>query len=207
MEINEKKSSEKPFALNWYHSGVKDNKYYMYVEAIWRVDTPNKDRTQKAVKEYIEKYLKSDAKKDSIKIEVTNTKKAAVIFNVDKWLRENFLKNPKVEFNAPRTLVWSFKKDLPKIVKSRIMWWELEKYLAKNFKSFLKDHKKRIFEKKLKMAKKLNFNWFDFEVDLKMKKIYVRMKVTVMMTLAIGAYAIGTMGKDKKVDSFREYDL
>lgn len=207
MEVNEDKKNPEPFALNWYHSVAKKDRYYLYVEPIWGVDIPYKDKTQKAVEKFLEKKIKKDIKKDSIRIEVTSVKKAMVIFNVDKWLRENFLKNPKVEFNMPRTLIWSFKKDLPDIIKSRVMWFELENFLADSFKSFLKDHKKKIFESKFKMAKKLNFNWFDFEVDMKMKKIYVRMKTTVMMTLAIGAYAVTTMGKNKQVDSFREYDL
>lgn len=207
MEINEKKSDEKPIALNWYHSGIKDDKYHMFAEVVWRVDAQNKDKTKKAVEEYVEKYLGKDSNKKSISIDVVKVNKVAVIFNVDKWMRENFLKAPKVEFQIPRTLIWTFKKDLPNIVKSRIMWQELERYISSNFKDFLKDHQKRIFEKKLKLAKKLNFNWFDFVVDLKMKKIYVSMKVTIMMTLAIGAYTVASMGKNKKIDSFKEYDL
>lgn len=207
MEINEDKRNPKPFALNWYHSVAKKDEYHIFAEPIWRVDTEYKDKTKKATKKFVEDYLKSDANKDYIKVEVSSVKKAIVIFKVDKWLRMNFLDKPKVEFNAPRTLVWSFKKDLPKIVKTRVSWDVLERFLAKNFKSFLKDHKKRMFEDKLKLAKKLNFDWFDFEVDLKAKKIYVRMKVTIMMTLAIGAYAVTQVGKDKKIDSFKRYDL
>jgi len=207
MEINEDKRYPKPFALNWYHSVSRKDEYYLYAEPIWRVDTPYKEKTQKAVKKFVEDYLKSDANKDYIKVEVTSVKKAIVIFKADKWIRMNFLKKPKVEFNAPRTLIWSFKKDLPKIIKSRVEWLELEKFLSKVFKSFLKEHKKRVFESKLKLAKKLNFDWFDFIVDIKMKKIYVKMKVSIMMTLAIGAYAVTKMGKDKQIDSFKGYDL
>lgn len=208
MEINEKKDRVLPFNIQWYHAAPHKDEYHFFVEPIWGAYVQPKDKTKVAVEEYLEDSLKKHLKTDFIKYEVTSVRRAIIKFKTDKWMRENFLKNPKVKYDPPRTLIWSFKKQVPDLVTKHLNWFELERFLRDKFKQFLKDHKKKVFEDKLKLMKKLNMDWFDFEFDLKMKKIYVRMKVSVMMTFAVGAYAVSDyMGKDKDVDSFKRYDL
>lgn len=208
MEINEKTDRVLPFNLEWYHAAPHKDEFHFYVEPIWGAYVQPKEKTQVAVEEFIEDKLKKDLKSDFINYEVTSVRRAIIKFKADKWFRDNFLKNPKVEYNPPRTLVWSFKKQIPDLVTKHLNWFELERFLTKEFKKFLKDHKKKVFEDKLKLMKKLNLDWFDFEFDLKKKKIYVKMKVSVMMTFAVGAAAIiDDVSNQKNESSFKRDDL
>lgn len=175
----------------WYSSEPYKDYYYLYVRPIWPTETKKDKINEKDLRSFIEKEIDSDIKKGYITVEVTSHNRAIVKFNSSKWLKENFLESPRVKFNIPRTLEWSWKKRLPDTLVSHAAWNNIRKFLEKKFKEFLKDNCKRVFKKKLKVMKKVNYNWFIYEADLQWNKFIVKMKLSVMMTLAAAGYMAG----------------
>lgn len=176
-------------SLDWYWSTIEDGKIFMKIRPIYPANTPKKDIVIKDLREFVEKRIKSDLDKGFLRIDDIKHDKVVVVFNSNKWMEDNFLKNPKVKFHLPRTLEWKFKKRLPDTLMSHVSWNTVRGFIEKQFKEYLKDHNKTVFKKKLKIMKKVNYNWFDYEADLQLNKIFVRMKPRVMFTLVAAGYA------------------
>lgn len=206
--LEAKDKNNRPYSLQWYRSDPREDNFVVHVKPMWSLSVDKNDVTKKSLKEFVEAQIKKDIKSGYLDVEVVNVDHIEVIFKAEQWMRDNFLKRPDVKFQAPRTLNWRFKKLLPDGLMGHADWIMVENWLKRRFKKFLKDHQRRIFEDKLKLFKKANMDWFDVTIDLQMNRIYLRLKTTVMMTIALGAYATSqAMGKSKKVDSFGKYDL
>jgi len=184
----EKRDKISPISLDWYWSQPESDEILMKVRPIYASDVRNKDIVLKDVREYMEEKLKSDINKNFIKIKDLSSNRIVVAFDSGKWLRANFLKDPRVKFHLPRTLEWRFKKRLPVTLMSHTSWNVVRGFIETKFKEYIKDNNKTIFKKKMKLMKKVNYNWFDYEADLRNDKMFVRMKPRVMIALAIGAY-------------------
>lgn len=176
-------------ALDWYWSTIEDGKIFMKIRPIYPANTPKKDIVIKDLREFVEKRIKNDLDGGFLKIDNIKHDKVVIVFNSNKWMKDNFLKNPKVKFHLPRTLEWKFKKRLPDTLMSHVSWNTVREFIEKQFKEYLKDNNKTVFKKKLKIMKKVNYNWFDYEADLQLNKIFVRMKPRVMFTLVAAGYA------------------
>lgn len=193
----------KPLSLEWYASDTNKDDYVLFVRPIW--PTIDSEKTsEKNLKEFIEDQLKIDIRKGFIRTTVTSKNRALVIFDSNKWMNENFLRDPKVKFIIPRTLEWSFKKSLPDTLLSHTDWMSLKKFLERKFKEFLKGHQKTIFREKMQILSKIDYNWFDYEADLQWNKFYVKMKPSVMMAFAVGLTATASAFHSKRdTDSWR----
>lgn len=206
--LEDKDKDVRPYSLQWYRSDPQEDNFVVHVKPMWSLSVSKKDITKKGLKEFVEDQIKKDVKRGHLGVEVVSDDHVEVIFKAEQWMRDNFLKRPDVKFQPPRTLNWRFKKLLPDGLMGHADWIMVEKWLKRRFKKFLKDHQSRIFDDKLKLFKRANMDWFDVTIDLQMNRIYLRLKTTVMMTIALGAYATSqAVGKSKKVDSFGKYDL
>lgn len=197
VEIQENKIV--PYAIYWYRSeGGKDN-FMAHIKLMWGLDSNN--ITKKSVKDFLEKQI--DTNNGYLSIDVQSVDHAVVIFNADKWLRDNFLDSKKnIEYLPPATLIFKFKKKLPKKLMANIDWVVFKNWLTNRFRVFLKEHKKRIFEDK-KLIKLFKIDWLDVEVDLQMNCIYLKVKTQIYMAILLGLYEFG--GKNKKIESFKMY--
>ena len=178
-----------PISLDWYWSQPEGDEILMKVRPVFPSDIKTKDIVLKDLREFVEDRIGDDLKKDYIRIKDVSKSKVVVAFDSTNWLRQNFLKDPKVKFHLPRTLEWKMKKRLPSTLMSHTSWNVVRGFIEDKFKSFIKEHNKTMFRKKMKLLKKVNYNWFDYEADLRNNKIFVRMKPRVMIMLGIAAYA------------------
>jgi len=185
----ERREKIEPISLDWYWSQPEGDEILMKVRPIYSSDVRSKDIVLKDLREYMKEKLKSDINKDFIRVKDLSNNRIVVAFDSGKWLKANFLKEPKVKFHIPRTLEWKFKKRLPSTLMSHTSWNVVRGFIEAKFKEYIKDHNKTIFKKKMKLMKKANYNWFDYEADLRNDKMFVRMKPRIMIALAIGAYA------------------
>lgn len=180
--ILENKISPKNF--DWYHHESEKGEYLFYINPIWPVGTVSKDKIEDSeMREKIKKNIGTDAKKDYIYIKDINSRRVTVAFRANRWLKDNFLKDPKVTYKFPRSLEWKWRKSLPLIIMKKVPWKTFEKFIEKEFKQFLKENQKRLFKDKFKILKKVNYNWFIYEVDLDRNKFIVKMKYSVMILL------------------------
>lgn len=187
--LEARREKVEPITIDWYWSQPEGDEILMKVRPAYGVEVQHKDIVIKDLREYMEEKLKSDIKKDFIKIKDVSKNRVVVAFDSTRWLRDNFLKDPEVKFHLPRTLEWKFKKRLPSTLTSHTSWNVVRHFIEAKFKAFIKDHNKTMFRKKMKIMKKVNYNWFDYEADLRNNKIFVRMKPRVMVALAASAYA------------------
>jgi hypothetical protein len=87
---------------------------------------------------------------------------------------------------------------LPATLTSHVEGNFIKAFIETRFKSFLRRNHKSIFAEKMKIMKKLNMDWFTYDIDLQMNKIIIRLKASVLLTLMIGAkVAQKTLGFDK----------
>lgn len=178
-----------PISLDWYWSQPEGDEILMKVRPVFPSDVQSKDIVIKDLREYMEDKLSTDIRKEYIRIKDLSKNRIVVAFNSKNWLRQNFLRDPKVSFHIPRTLEWKMKKRLPDTLMSHTSWNVVRGFVEDKFKDFIKDHNKTVFKKKMKLMKKVNYNWFDYEADLRNNKIFVRMKPRVMIALGVAAYA------------------
>lgn len=186
--IFESREKVKPISLDWYWAQPSGDKILMKIRPTWPSDLKAKDVVLKDLREFVEDRIGSDLKKDFIRISDVSENKVTVEFDGTRWLRENFLKDPRVEYEFPRTLVWKFKKRLPSTLMSHTSHKVVKDFVEEKFKEFIKDNHKMIFRKKLKIMKKVNYNWFTYQAELQYDKIFVRLKTKVMITLAAAGY-------------------
>lgn len=186
--INEARDKVKPISLDWYWSQPKGDDIVMKIRPVWPNDVRTKDIVLKDLREFVEDRIGSDLKKDFIRIDDVKDNKVVVIFDGTRWLRENFLDSPRVEFHMPRTLEWKFKKRLPSTLMSHTSHRIVKDFIEDKFKDFIKDHNKMVFRKKFKIMKKVNYNWFNYRAELQYDKIFVTLKTKVMFTLIAAGY-------------------
>lgn len=212
LERSSRTDKINPAALLYLSSRPEGDEYVVVVQPIWPTGPTGRAEVgdDKDLKDFVEKDIKSDMRKGFVYVKVINSGRVNIIFRGNKWLNENFLDRARVEFHIPRTLEFSFKKRLPDVLLSHVPWNFLKKWLEDRFKLFLKDHQKRLFKEKMRIMKKVNYNWFEYEADIQFNKIFVRMKTSVMLTLAVagGAAIKATKSAGKTdVDSWREWDV
>jgi hypothetical protein len=185
QEKNSKMVKKKPKGFDWYHYEPYKNEFLFYINPIWPIDTKSEDKiNDDEIKEQLKETFSEDYKKDYIYIKDITSRRITVAFKSMKWLKENFLKKPKVSYIFPRTLEWKWKKSLPLIVMKKVPWKTFQKFIEKKFKEFLKENQKTLFKDRFKILKKVNYNWFLYEADLQYNKFIVKMKYTVMLSLA-----------------------
>jgi len=178
-----------PISLDWYWSMPEGDEIHMKIRPMWGIDVKKDDIVLKDLKEFVERQIETDLKIGFLRIGDISHNRVVVIFDCKKWLTENFLEYPRVKFFMPRTLEWSFKKRLPDTLMSHTSWNIVRDFVEEQFKRFLMLHNKEIFRRKMKLMKKVNYEWFDYEANLQFNKIYVRMKPRVMFALAAATYA------------------
>jgi hypothetical protein len=81
------------------------------------------------------------------------------------------------------------------MVLSRCSHINVGNCLANKFKDFLKTNQKSIFKEKMKIMKKVNYDWFEYQADMQNSKFWVRLKTTVLMGLTIAAYGASRVAK------------
>lgn len=212
LERSSKTDKVKPTALLYVSSRPEQDEYVVVVKPIWPTGPTGKPEvgSDDDLKDFAEKDIKSDMRKGFVYVKVINSGRVNIIFRGAKWLNENFLDSPRVKFHIPRTLEFTMKKRLPDVLLSHVPWNFLKTWVEKRFKLFLKDHQKRLFREKMKIMKKVNYNWFDYEADIQFNKVFVRMKTSVLITLGVAAgatvKAVQSAGK-KDTDSWSEWDV
>lgn len=187
--LEAKREKVEPISIDWYWSQPEGDEIRMKVRPVFPSDVQSKDIVIKDIREYMEEKLKNDLKKDYIRISDVGKHRVVIVFDTNKWLKQNFHRDPRVSFHLPRTLEWKFKKRLPPTLMSHTSWNVVRDHIEDKFKAYIKENNKTVFRKKMKLMKKVNYNWFDYEADLRNDKIFVRMKPRVMITLGIAAYA------------------
>lgn len=212
LERSSKTDKVNPAALLYISSRPNGDEYIVVVQPIWPSGPTGSPKvgSDKDLKEFVEKDIKSDMRKGYVYVKVINSGRVNIIFRGNKWLNDNFLDSPRVKFNIPRTLEFSMKKRLPDVLLGHVSWGSLKDWLEQRFKLFLKDHQKRLFKEKMKIMKKVNYNWFDYEADIQFNKIFVRMKTSIMLTLAVAGGAIiksSDTAKRPGVDSWDAWDV
>lgn len=160
----------------------------MKIRPVYPNDIQRKDIVIKDLREYVEKRIKPDLDKGFIKIKDVSPSRVVVAFDSTHWLRANFLKEPKMDFHLPRTLEFKYKKRLPDTLMGHTSWKVVREFIEKKFHAFIKEHNKTLFKRKMRIMKKVNYNWFDYEADLQDNRIFVRMKPKIMFALAAAGY-------------------
>jgi hypothetical protein len=175
-----------PISLSWYWNKAVGKDYLLYAEPVWMQETKSTDILEKSIRDWTELQLNIDIQKGFISVRKASFKEVIVAFDSEKWLKENFLKEPKVTFELPRTFIWYFKKSLPPTLTSHVQWNFLKPFIELRFKEFLKTNKNAVFSQKLKILKKANYEWFTYDADLQMNKITVMLKTSVLFALLVG---------------------
>jgi len=190
--MDQKKEKPTVISLDWYWSMPEGDEIHMKVRPMYPSDVKSSDIVLKDLREFVEKQIKIDLEKGFIRIGDISFNRVVVIFDCKKWLTENFLERARIKFSFPRTLEWYFKKRLPDTLMSHTSWNIVRGFIETQFKEFLKDHNRRIFKEKMKLMKKVNYNWFDYEANLQFNVVFVRMKPRVLFALA----AAGIIAKE-----------
>lgn len=185
--MEKRETKKKPKNFDWYNFEAEKDDLLMYVNPIWPDGTKSEDKiNDDEIKRELEKTFEEDKEKGFIRIKEITNRRITVSFKIMKWLRENFLEDdPKITYKFPRTLEWKWRKSIPLIVLKKVPWIEIGKILEKKFKEFLKENQKRLFKEKFKILDKVHYDsWFIYEADLDNHKFIVKMKISIMMTLA-----------------------
>jgi hypothetical protein len=186
-----------PLSLQWYYSEPKGDEYLLYALPMWaQAYRARQDFTLEDIKKWVTKLVDEDIKKGYVTIKTATYDKVIFAFNVKKFIYDNFFRDAKVQFHLPRTLEWTFKKSFPLSVLAHCSWNMLGKFIAIKFKEFLRTNQRSIFRDKMKIMKRVNYDWFDYDCDIQANKIWVKMKITIMMGLAIATYGIYKVAKD-----------
>jgi hypothetical protein len=189
-----------PISLTFYWSKPVGKEYLVYATPIWMQGITIKEVKDSDVKAWVEYQLDIDIKIGYIYVKQASYKEIVVAFNCEKWMNDNFGKDARTIFEIPRTLVWYFRKLLPATITSHVQWNFFKLFIEAQFKAFLKSHSKSVFAEKMKILKKVNFEWFTYDVDLQMNKITMKLKTTVMFALLVGASTAKKMLAGPKVD-------
>lgn len=194
-----------PISIDWYFYELKGNEIIMCIRPIWPFDAKRADLQEKELISFVEKSIGLvEIKNGFLKIEATSLNRVLVKFDIYNWMKENFLSSPKVEFYLPATLEWQWKKNLPATVLSKVPWNVTRMFLENKFKEFLKKHSKKVFEQKLKLMKKINFDWFTYEADMQFSKFFVRIKPSILLTLAlVGGTLVKAVTGTSEIGSWR----
>jgi hypothetical protein len=139
------------------------------------------------LRKWVENKMLPDLKRGFIKIKKADYKEVVVSFDCAKWLRENFYKNPSIEFHPPTSLIWSFRNRLPDVLTSHVPWNTLKKYIEDRFKNFFRSYDKTGLKGLYVVLKRAKYDWFTYEADLQMNKITMRIRPIVLITLLVGA--------------------
>lgn len=177
-----------PISINWFglfsYSG---DEYLIKGFPIWQPSIKSSDIKEQDLRKWVENKMLPDLKRGFIKIKKANYKEVVVAFDCAKWLRENFYKNPTIEFNVPTSLVWSFRNRLPDILTSHVPWNTLKKYVEDRFKNFFRSYDKTRLKGLYVILKRAKYDWFTYEADLQMNKITMRIRPIILITLLVGA--------------------
>lgn len=176
-----------PVALNWYWNKPSGGEYLMFAFPVWMQDVLVNDISVKDLRSWLENQLDVDIAKGFISIKSANYNEVVISFNCDKWLDANFLKEPRVTFEIPRTLIWYFRNLLPPTLTSHVPGNLIKVFIEERFRNFLRNNHKAIFAEKMKLMKRVSPDWFIYDVDLQMNKIKIMLKASVLLTLMIGA--------------------
>jgi len=177
-----------PISINWFGlSSYSGDEYSIKGSPIWTPNTKPTDVKERDLMKWVENQMLGDIKRGFIKIKKANFKEVVVSFDCAKWLRENFDKEPVIEYRAPTNLVWSFRNRLPDILTSHISWNILKKYVEDRFKNFFKSYNKINLKGLYGILKKAKYDWFTYEADLQMNKIYMKIRPIILITLLVGA--------------------
>ena len=190
-----------PISLQWYWSKPLGNEFLLFATPIWRQDVKRSDVKEKDLRDWISEQMDADLRKGFTYIKKADSNEVVIAFDCDKWMKANFLRQPAVLFQAPRTIEWSFKKRLPDVLMSHAPWAYLKRFIEDKFREFFRYNTRAIFQEKLRLLRKVNYTWFIYDADIQMGKIYVRIKPSVIMALLVGAKAVKSLlGSEPKVD-------
>ena len=177
-----------PISINWFglffYSG---DEYSIKGSPIWQPNTKQADVKGRDIMKWVENQMLPDLRRGFIKIKKANFKEIVVSFDCARWLKENFAKEPIIEYNGPTNLVWSFRNRLPDVLTSHVSWNVLKKYIEDRFKNFFKSYNKINLKGLYTLLKKAKYDWFTYEADLQMNKIYMKMRPIILITLLVGA--------------------
>jgi hypothetical protein len=177
-----------PISLDWYWSMPEGDEFLMKIHPIYPSNLTKKEIILKDLREFVEKQISNDLKKGYVRIRDVAHNRVVVVFDSSKWLKDNFEKQPRMKFHLPRTLELQFKRRLPDTLMTHSSWKVVRDFIEDRCKDYLKDHNKTMFKKKMRIMKKVNYNWFDYEANLQTDKLFVRMKPRVMFALAAAGY-------------------
>lgn len=177
-----------PITINWFglfsYSG---DEYTIKGFPVWQPSVKKSDFKKSDLIKWVENQMLPDIKRGFIKIKKADYKEVVVSFDSVKWLRENFYKDPSVEYHAPTSLIWSFKKRLPDVLMSHVPWNVLKKYVEDRFKNFFRSYDKTGLKGLYRILKRAKYDWFTYEADLQMNKITMRIRPIILITLLVGA--------------------
>lgn len=181
-----------PLFIEWLSPNNTEDGIEIKVRIKWPEDVDPNDRIpQKEIKEYLNKKVGNyDIEKGWVKTTLNSDTSALVFFDINKWIKYNFYKEPKVNYKPLRTLEFKCKRRVPDCVTSHVNWSDINKKIEKHFKSFVRENKKSLFKEKMKILKAINFNWFIFKSDLKNDIISVKLKASVMGAVLIAGSQI-----------------
>lgn len=182
---NMSKNKISPKSFDWYSHESYKNEFLLYVNPIWPVTANSENKIgEKELKREIEETISDDIKKEYVFVKEITSRRITVAFRAMRWLKDNFLKDPKVSYEFPRTLEWKWKKSLPLVITNKVPHATFKNFIEKKFKKFLKENQKTLFKDKFKILEKVNYNWFIYEADMQYNKFIVKMKYSIMIALA-----------------------
>jgi hypothetical protein len=177
-----------PISINWFglfsYSG---DEYSIRGSPVWAPNVKSTDVRERDLTKWVENQMPGDLKRGFIKIKKADFKEVTVSFDCARWLRENFLKEPVIEYHLPTSLVWSFKNRLPDVLTSHVPWNTLKKYVEDRFKNFFRSYNKSGLKGLYVVLRKAKYDWFTYEADLQMNKIYMKVRPIILITLMVGA--------------------
>jgi hypothetical protein len=136
-------------------------------------------------------YLKSRTDSKDLKylsIERADATKIIYIFEVDKWLNDNF-NSARPKFILPATLAFRFKVPIPRFLSTEAPRNDLSNFIGTQFKLWLKNKPTKLQDPSLKFLKKMSPDLFEFEVDYQYEEIRAAVKYSVVLG-ALGAYML-----------------
>jgi hypothetical protein len=180
-----------PLAVDFYYVEPKGHEILFYLLPFWPQGTKSSDIDKNAIENYLTDFLFiRSVDKPFFHVQSIRSDKFIFVFKGHDWISANFLNSPRVKYDMLRTIEWRLKKFLPVQVLSHTPWEILKPFLIKEFNEFLKNNGNSVFRQRFRLLKKVNFDWFDYDLDLQMGVFYMRVKTKVLITLAAAGYAI-----------------
>jgi hypothetical protein len=136
-------------------------------------------------------HLKSRTDSKDLKylsIERADATKIIYIFEIDKWLNDNF-GSLRPHYVPPATLAFRFRIPIPRFLSTEAPRNDLSNFIGTQFKMWLKNKPTKLHDPSLKFLKKITPDLFEYKIDYQYEEIRATVKYSVILG-ALGAYML-----------------